>query len=139
MSRVYFILGAALGGLAVVAGAFGAHQLGRFPQSDAAAIYETGVRYHFLHALALLAVSRALDLWPGGAPQLSGLFFLAGICLFSGSLYLHAIAGIGWITGLTPVGGLLLVGGWLLLAIAPVRSRRINSFQRKPKPNRKIL
>ncbi len=138
MNRVYFVLGAALGGLAVVAGAYGAHRLGHPTQGMAAAIYETGVRYHFIHALALLAVAGALDFWPGVPARLSGLFFLAGIAVFSGSLYLHAAAGVQWIEKLTPVGGLLLIGGWLLLAAAPLRSRRLNSFRRKPKANRKI-
>lgn len=139
MNRAYFILGAVFGGLAVMAGAFGGHQLGESARGGAAAIFETAVRYHFIHALALLAVSRAMDLWPGGAAQLSGAFFVAGILLFSGSLYLHAAAGVQWITQLTPVGGLLMMGGWFLLALAPIRSRRLNSLQRKPKPNRKIL
>lgn len=138
MNRVYFMLGAALGGLAVAAGAYGAHKLGRYPENAAAAIYETGVRYHFIHALALLAVSRAMEAWPGMAARFSGICMTAGIILFSGSLYLHAAVGVKWVARLTPVGGLLLICGWLLLAAAPFRSRRINSFQRKPKPNRKI-
>ncbi len=138
MNRVYFILGAVLGGLAVVAGAYGAHQLGRYPQGDAAAIFDTGVRYHAIHALALLAVSGAVDRWPGAAVQLSGVCFIAGVVLFSGSLYVHALAGAEWITTFTPFGGALLIGGWLLLAIAPFRTRHLNSLQRKPKPNRKI-
>jgi len=137
MNRIYFILGAALGGLAVIAGAYGAHQLGRYPDSAAAGVYETAVRYHFVHALALLAVSRATDIWPGAAARWSGICMAAGTVLFSGGLYLHA-AGVQWITRLTPVGGLLLLGGWFLLAVAPIRARRIDSFQRKPKPNRKI-
>jgi len=137
MNRTYFALGAALGGLAVIAGAYGAHRVGSPSDGAAAAIYETGVRYHFIHALALLAVSRTLDLWPGSPARISGVCFLAGVVLFSGSLYLHA-GGVQWIAKLTPIGGLLLTAGWFLLAIAPLRSRRINSFQRKPKANRKI-
>ena len=109
---------AGVSGFCVVAlGAFGAHVVqGGIPERLFAA-YQTGVQYHALHTLALLATAILYEL-RSGDPRfvLAGRFFLAGILLFSGSLYLMALTGhtfLGWIT---PFGGLAFLVGWGMLA-----------------------
>jgi uncharacterized membrane protein YgdD (TMEM256/DUF423 family) len=82
------------------------------------ATFETGVRYHMYHALALLAVAWAATRWPGGAVNASGWLFVAGIVLFSGSLYALSLSGVRWLGAITPLGGLAFVAGWLCLAWA---------------------
>src|SRR5437868_7861148 len=91
--------------LAVAFGAFGAHALKHRLPPEALAIFETGIRYHVYHALALFAVAW-LD--RAAAPMVSpaGWFFIAGIGLFSGSLYLYAVSGIPAFAVVTPLGGL---------------------------------
>ena len=104
-------LAAALsGGLAVAAGAFGAHAL----EGRAAELLRTGGQYQLAHALAALL---ALQLGIRGP----GWLFVAGATLFAGSLYLLALGGPRWLGPVTPVGGLLLIGGWLWLAFELAR------------------
>ncbi len=78
--------------------------------------FETGQRMHIFHTVALLAVAWASTRWPGPAMSIAGWLFVAGIVLFSGSLYLLAITGQRWLGAITPVGGLCFLGGWLLMA-----------------------
>jgi uncharacterized membrane protein YgdD (TMEM256/DUF423 family) len=85
------------------------------------AVFETGVRYHLIHALALLAVGWATTRWPGGWVAASGWLFLAGIVVFSGSLYLMTLTGARWLGAVTPLGGLAFILGWLALALAAFR------------------
>jgi uncharacterized membrane protein YgdD (TMEM256/DUF423 family) len=116
MERTFVIIGALLGASGVAAGAFGAHALKAWLSPDLTAVFETGVRYQLLHALALLVAAWATTRWPGTAVIASGWCFVAGTIVFSGSLYLLALTGMRWMGAITPVGGLLFVGGWLLLA-----------------------
>ena len=117
MDRLFFVLGAASAGLAVALGAFGAHALKARLAPDLLAVFEVGVRYHFYHALALLAVAWACTRWPGsGAVAASGWLFVAGTVLFSGSLYLLSATGTRWLGAVTPVGGVLWLAGWASLA-----------------------
>lgn len=106
-------LGALACGLAVLLGAFAAHglkpRLGVYGQE----IWQTGARYQFLHGLALLWLGSAAST-PRGARTVARLW-LAGILLFSGSLYGLALGGGGWLGPLTPLGGLCLLAGWGLL------------------------
>src|SRR5258708_11818309 len=94
MDRLFFGLGAILAFLAVALGAFGAHALQGSFGPGLADIYETGVRYQFYHALGLLAVAVAVDRWPKSSAPLAGWLFVAGIVLFSGSLYILSLTGI---------------------------------------------
>ena len=110
------VAGAVLGFLAVLAGAFGAHALRGRVQPAELAVFETAVRYQLVHALALLAVSAALGRSRSRALEWSGWLYVAGIALFSGSLYLLALTGIGWLGAITPVGGVCLLLGWVALA-----------------------
>ena len=121
MAGGWFATGAIAAALGVALGAFGAHGLKARVTPDLLAIYETGVRYHLVHALGLLAVGWAADRWPGTWATLAGWLFLAGILVFSGSLYLLALTGVRWLGAITPLGGLAFIAGWLSLALAAIR------------------
>jgi uncharacterized membrane protein YgdD (TMEM256/DUF423 family) len=116
MDRLFFVLGSLSAGLAVVLGAFGAHALKARLAPDMLAVYETGVRYHLVHALALLAVAWAASRWPGTAVNASGWLFVAGTVLFSGSLYALSLSGVRGLGAITPLGGVAWIVGWLGLA-----------------------
>lgn len=104
-----------VGAIGVLLGAFGAHGLKNLV-ADAylLEIWETGARYHLLHALALCAVAAH-----PARPKAAGGLFLAGIAVFSGSLYLMTLTDQRWLGAITPVGGVCFVLGWLALALAP--------------------
>jgi uncharacterized membrane protein YgdD (TMEM256/DUF423 family) len=125
-------LGAVLGGLAVAAGAFGAHALKDRLSTEALGWWATAAHYHLVHAVALVLVGvletgggSAADDPPAGsrALRLAGWGFVLGIALFSGSLYALALTGAKALGAVTPVGGLLLLLGWAALATAAVRRR----------------
>jgi uncharacterized membrane protein YgdD (TMEM256/DUF423 family) len=105
--------GAALMFLAVALGAFAAHGLKSRLAPEMLAVFETGVRYHVYHALALLALGAARG------PDKAGWCFIAGIALFSGSLYLLALTGEKRLGTITPIGGVLFLAGWVLFALKP--------------------
>lgn len=119
----YIRVAAILGAIAVALGAFGAHGLKELAEPATLGIFETAVRYHFYHVFALLAlglVAHNTGLKPS-LLQWAGRFFLFGIAVFSGSLYLLTASkvlgwGMNWLGAVTPIGGLGLIGGWLLLA-----------------------
>jgi uncharacterized membrane protein YgdD (TMEM256/DUF423 family) len=121
MDRTFFGIGAAFGFLGVLLGAFAAHALKARLEASALATFETGVRYQMYHALALLAVAWAHTRWPGTAVTLSGWLFVAGVLVFSGSLYVLTLTGTRWLGAVTPIGGLALLAGWLCLAWAAWR------------------
>ncbi len=111
------VTGALNGALAVALGAFAAHGLeGRVPEADLAT-FETAARYHLVHALALVAAGILAALGAGRAVKVAGALFLAGIVLFSGSLYVLGITGSRALVMLAPAGGLCLVAGWTSLAV----------------------
>jgi len=128
MNKMYFIIAALLGAVAVILGAFGAHGLKGRMNTDAFEIFETAVKYQFYHVFALLAVAIATQFIPGNLINWSGRFFIAGIILFSGSLYLLSyfkMAGndqMNWLGAVTPFGGLCFITGWVLMAISAIRS-----------------
>ena len=114
--RTFFVIGAVCGALGVGAGAFGAHALkGRLPP-EILAVFETGVRYQLVHALGLLAVGWAAGRWTSGAVRAAGWLFVAGVFLFSGSLYVLCLTGVRAFGAITPIGGAAFIAGWLLLA-----------------------
>ena len=123
MHRTYLIIAAVSGALAVAIGAFGAHGLKASVTPDVLEIYETGVRYQFYHTMALLAVGILFGAYPGKALTLAGIFFIGGILLFSGSLYLITLLKAAGRSGstavgiLTPLGGLLFIAGWASLCL----------------------
>ena len=122
MSAVFFALGSALALLSVAAGAFGGHVLKPRLTTDLFEIFEVGARYHMYHALALLAVAWAYTQWPGALTAAAGWLFVAGIVLFSGSLYVLSLSGVRWLGAVTPLGGLCFMAGWLCLGLAAWRS-----------------
>ena len=114
MDRFFLGLGAVLAALAVAAGAFAAHGLRTRLTPELLAIFETGARSQMYHALGLLAVACVVGRAPGAAA--AGWCFVAGVVLFSGSLYALALSGARWLGAVTPLGGLAFLAGWLVLA-----------------------
>ena len=119
MNRRFLITGALLAAVAVICGAFGAHFLKTKLTPESLQTFETAVRYQFYHAFALLAVGILYVSFPGKFLKWSGNLFIAGIILFSGSLYfLCGLPSMKWIGAITPIGGLCFIVGWILLAAA---------------------
>jgi uncharacterized membrane protein YgdD (TMEM256/DUF423 family) len=127
MQKFFLIIGTILGGLSVALGAFGAHGLKKLVPPETVATYQTGVQYQMYHALALLVLGVLADRYMSNFVSYAGWLFLAGIVLFSGSLYLivsmHAMnkdipTSINLIT---PLGGLLFIAGWILLLAGFIR------------------
>lgn len=116
MSQKFGYLGAVLAGLSVAAGAFGAHALKGIISVDMLVVFETAVRYQMYHALALLIVSGMLKHVPERTLRMAGWCFVAGIVLFSGSLYVVALTSTRWIGAITPLGGVAFLAGWIMLA-----------------------
>jgi uncharacterized membrane protein YgdD (TMEM256/DUF423 family) len=114
--RAFFVIGAVCGALGVAAGAFGAHALKARLTPEMLAVFETGVRYHLIHALGLLAVAWAATRWASASVRLAGWLFVVGILLFSGSLYVLCLTGARAFGAITPIGGAAFIAGWLLLA-----------------------
>jgi uncharacterized membrane protein YgdD (TMEM256/DUF423 family) len=111
-------VGAILLALAVMIGAFGAHALQGRLDAYSKGVYETGVMYHFFHALGLLVVSFLPRIGALSAARAGRvcMLLLAGITLFSGSLYALAISGVRMLGAVTPLGGLAFIAAWILLA-----------------------
>ncbi len=107
--------------LATVLGAFGAHALKSHLSQDRLQIYETAVRYHFFHALGLLAIGVLLRTLDVGLLRTAATLILAGIILFSGSLYLLTFGAPRVLGIVTPIGGLALIAGWVLFAWTLIR------------------
>ena len=110
--------------LGVAAGAFGAHGLAsyfeQYPRFERT--YETAVRYHMFHALALFVAAWMLQTWPDGWAGWAGYLFIAGIVIFSGSLYLLVFTRVGWLGAITPLGGVAFLAGWFLLFLTAWRA-----------------
>ena len=121
-TKIFLLLGSVNALLAVVLGAFGAHALKTRLGADMLSVYQTGVQYHFYHALGLLLVGIITHQFP---PSLwiktSGWLMVAGIILFSGSLYILSITQIRWLGAVTPVGGMAFILAWLILCIGILR------------------
>ena len=122
-AKIFLLLGSLAMMFAVGLGAFGAHGLKDKLSADMLAVYRTGVDYHFYHALGLLALGMiAAHLPESELVKWSGALMAAGIVLFSGSLYLLALAGTRWLGAITPVGGAAWIVAWALLAAALLRT-----------------
>jgi len=117
MDRTFLLIGSVLGFLGVALGAFGAHALKARLSADMLTAFETGVRYQMYHVFAVLIVAAAIGQM-GRAHLLvvAGWSFVAGIVLFSGSLYALTLTGVGGLGAITPLGGLLFLIGWTALA-----------------------
>ena len=124
MTRTFFILGSVFGMTAILAGTSGAHGLEQTVTPALLETFDTGVRYHMYHALALIGVAWACEHFGGKLPIAAGWLFVIGIIVFAGSLYLLAITGARWLGMITPIGGGAFVVGWLLLIVAGAQNRR---------------
>lgn len=124
MERIFILLGAAFMFLGVGAGAFGAHGLSSYFAQHLSLqnTFETAVRYHLIHGLALFAAAWAVTRYPGSLPQWAGYLFTLGILLFSGSLYLLVLTNTRWLGAITPLGGVAFLAGWACLFAAAWRS-----------------
>ena len=121
--KIVLILGAFSGVLAVFIGAIGAHAFkGTLEAVGKIEQYQTGVQYHWYHTLAVFA---ALWLYSYSGSQnifiVTGVLFLVGILLFSGSLYAYGLTGIKVFAHITPVGGFTFIAGWILLLYGIVK------------------
>jgi uncharacterized membrane protein YgdD (TMEM256/DUF423 family) len=124
MARTFFTLSGVVGFLGVALGAFGAHALRSRLAPDLLAVYQTGVQYHLVHAVALLGIAAWMGRGGSGAAALAGWLFLAGIALFSGSLYALALSGVRALGAVTPLGGIAFLGGWAALVWEGWRAAR---------------
>jgi len=127
MHKIHLVLGSTLAGLGVVLGAFGAHGLKQLVPPETVSSYQTGVQYQMYHAFALLIIGILSERLSSNLVNWASVFFVLGIVLFSGSLYLLAslkamnkvgVSGVGIIT---PIGGLMFIAGWILLLIAIIK------------------
>ncbi len=116
--QIFTAIGAASGFFAVLIGAFGAHGLKGILDDYSLRIFQTGVQYHFYHALALVLVGMLLQQNYISQLRYSGYAFLIGILIFSGSLYLLAITKVKILGAITPIGGLCFLVGWFFLGLS---------------------
>lgn len=119
--KVFVVLGAIFGGLSVAAGAFGAHALRAKLEPRMLEVFETAAHYQMVHALALLATAWIYQQTESPAAQVAGWAFVAGVLLFSGSLYAMAFTGARGLGAITPIGGVAFLAGWIALAMAAAR------------------
>ena len=118
-AKLFLILGGINAALVVMLGAFGAHGLKTKLMVEMLAVYQTGVHYHLFHALGLLAVGLvATQIADSVWLKWSGWLMLAGIILFSGSLYMLSVSGLRGLVMVTPFGGLAFIAAWIVFVIA---------------------
>jgi len=117
--KVWIIISAVSGFTAVAIGAFGAHGLRDTLSKEMLEVYKTGVLYQFIHTIVLLIVSLTNVI----RSKIPSIFFLAGIILFSFSLYLYSTSGVRFFAMVTPIGGVCFLIGWLGLIIEVVRKK----------------
>lgn len=122
MVQLFLAIAAVFGGLSVAGGAFAAHALRNTLSDRALEVFETGARYQMYHALALLLVALLLSRAESAQALIttSGVAFIIGVVIFSGSLYALSLSGIKWLGAIAPLGGLSFIVGWACLAIAAV-------------------
>ncbi len=120
MVQIFLSVAALLGGLSVAAGAFASHALREKLSERAVEIFETGARYQMYHALALLLVALLLSRAEAAQSILiaSGIAFIIGVVMFSGSLYTLSLTSIKWLGAIAPLGGAAFIVGWSCLAVA---------------------
>tara|TARA_B100001250_G_scaffold280904_1_gene243213 strand:- start:2087 stop:2461 length:375 start_codon:yes stop_codon:yes gene_type:complete len=122
--KTYLIIGASLAGLAVLIGAFGAHGLKARVSSEDLGVFESAVRYHMYHSLGIILIS-ILGItkdFPDDILLMPAYLMIAGIIIFSGSLYILVLTNIRWLGAITPIGGSLLIFSWFLFAFNIYRS-----------------
>ena len=118
MRTLFLQAGVIFAGLAVGLGAFTTHYLKSRVEPDMMSIFEVGVRYQMYHSLALILVGVLLSYNPNRVLVWTGFSFIAGVIIFSGSLYLLSLSGVKVLGAITPIGGVLFLVGWFLFLIA---------------------
>ncbi|HEX6982107.1 MAG TPA: DUF423 domain-containing protein [Balneolaceae bacterium] len=119
MQKLFLVAGSIAMALAVMLGAFGAHGLKKTLSDEMLGIFETAVAYHFYHAIGLLILGLTAHYLPDSdSLKWSGWLMMAGILIFSGSLYILSISGVRWLGAITPIGGLCFIASWILFALA---------------------
>jgi len=119
MPAAFFaFIGAMFGILTVVLGAFGAHALKTILDGYGQSIWEKAVLYQAIHALLLLVLPTLSSFISPKAMNIAGYMIVAGVILFSGSLYILALSGKKYFGAITPVGGVALIIGWSWLAVS---------------------
>jgi uncharacterized membrane protein YgdD (TMEM256/DUF423 family) len=122
-AKLFLVTGCIAALLAIAFGAFGAHALKARIAPELMPVYRTGVEYHFYHALGLILIGLAAFHLPESAYlRGAGWLMLAGIVLFSGSLYLLALTGLRWLGIITPFGGTAFIVAWGLFAAAVIKA-----------------
>ncbi|PJZ41029.1 hypothetical protein CH370_12315 [Leptospira kmetyi] len=121
--KTILILSSLSGFLGVALGAFGAHALKTVITPDLLAVYETGNRYHLIHSILPLILALTGFVNRNKAAWISSILFLAGILIFSGSLYVLAITGIRILGAITPIGGVSFLIAWTLLGFSAIESK----------------
>ena len=133
MHKGFLKTAALIGALSVAFGAFAAHSLKESISDYAVSIFETGVRYQFYHVIALMMSGILYKDFKNKFTWWSGILFIIGIILFSGSLYLLTYIkaavkpGYDWVGAITPLGGLCFILGWVFLFIGISRKTNNNS------------
>jgi len=123
MHKGFLKTAAFIGALAVILGAFGAHKLKELVSESAVITFDTGVKYQMYHAIALAIVAILYQQFSKKSMKLAGWFFIIGILLFSGSLYILTVKAalvlpnLSWAGPITPIGGLFFVAGWIAMGI----------------------
>lgn len=124
MQKIFLISGCSLGALSVMIGAFGAHALKQtLLASGKLEVFETAVKYQFYHTFALLILGLLMFKIDSKLLEYAGYSFIAGIFIFSGSLYILCLTGVNKWGAVTPIGGLLLIAGWALMLVGLMKSR----------------
>jgi uncharacterized membrane protein YgdD (TMEM256/DUF423 family) len=127
MRKTFLSYGSIFGVLAVMLGAMGAHALKNQISPEQLISYETGVKYQMYHAFALLIIALLMDKLDNKLLQYSGYFFIAGVFLFSGSVYLLSLKNIlgieSWtfLGPITPLGGVCFITGWIFILLATIK------------------
>lgn len=123
MVKLFLLIGSIVMALGVGIGAFGAHGLEPRISERMMKNYQTGVQYHMIHGLGIIAIALAgMKITSSSLLTGAGWAFLIGIIFFSGSLYVMALTGITKLGAITPIGGLAFIIGWILLGTFAVRS-----------------
>jgi len=118
MSNVFIGLGALSAFISVAAGAFGAHALKQVLDADMLAVYHTAVDYQFFHSIGLIVIGTLHKISPRHYHSYAAWIMLAGIIIFSGSLYVLSTTGIKWLGMITPIGGVCFLAAWLIIALS---------------------
>ena len=121
MHRLFLSFGSGFALIAVITGAFAAHALKSKLSPDMFQVFEVAVRYQMYHALGLIAVAWASTQWSSQLITAAGWLFVAGIVIFSGSLYILSLTGVRWLGAITPIGGAAFIIGWGCLLWAAIK------------------